>query len=508
MAKRQTSSPKNVPSFQPARGRSSWFWAVLCAVLAVLLVVSFIDYRPEQSIHQTSDPTDRNLVGRFGAEVSWYGFFLFGGAAWLIPLFLAWLAWLMLRGVRRFVLGRLAAMIVAVVSGSALLAMQTLYFAYRHIYTQGPGGALGELLFRKALFDSLGMFGSGLILGAVYLVCLLFILFRDVGHELHVFADAFRAWNKARLERRAERRELKRLAKEAKAKALAAAKASPPPEPRKLAVGRKSQDAKPLAVDDAAERTIAAPPPPAEKVKPQEPKLAAAAADAARAKSTAKPDTADARVALKIVTPEETRKARIDLPKSRGNYVFPPLDLLAEQVANASGADEEEHGRTAEALLRTLNEFGVEVTLGEIHIGPVITRYEIYPAPGVRVEKIANLDKNIALGLRAQSVRILAPVPGKGCVGVEVPNKKATPVGIRELIESEDWAAAKAEIPLALGRDVGGRPVIADLTRMPHLLLAGATGAGKTSTPSSPRCSTSPAPKTCASSWSIPRSSR
>jgi S-DNA-T family DNA segregation ATPase FtsK/SpoIIIE len=120
------------------------------------------------------------------------------------------------------------------------------------------------------------------------------------------------------------------------------------------------------------------------------------------------------------------------------------------------------------------------VTLGEIHVGPVITRYEVYPAPGVRVEKIANLDKNIALGLRAQSVRILAPVPGKGCVGVEVPNRKPVPVGIREILESEDWARAKAEIPLALGRDVGGKPVIADLTRMPHLLIAGATGAGKT----------------------------
>ena len=149
-------------------------------------------------------------------------------------------------------------------------------------------------------------------------------------------------------------------------------------------------------------------------------------------------------------------------------------------MPRSEDADEAEHTTTAEALLRTLNEFGVEVTLGEIHVGPVITRYEVFPAAGVRVEKIASLDKNIALGLRAQSVRILAPVPGKGCVGVEVPNKKPTPVGIREILESEDWSIAKAEIPLALGRDVGGKPVIADLTRMPHLLIAGATGSGKT----------------------------
>jgi DNA segregation ATPase FtsK/SpoIIIE, S-DNA-T family len=126
-----------------------------------------------------------------------------------------------------------------------------------------------------------------------------------------------------------------------------------------------------------------------------------------------------------------------------------------------------------------LSEFGVEVTLGEIHVGPVITRYEVVPAPGVRVEKIAGLDKNIALGMRAQSVRILAPIPGKAAVGVEVPNQHPTPVGMRELLESEDWASVKSEIPIALGKDVSGKPLVSDLSKMPHLLIAGATGSGK-----------------------------
>jgi S-DNA-T family DNA segregation ATPase FtsK/SpoIIIE len=121
----------------------------------------------------------------------------------------------------------------------------------------------------------------------------------------------------------------------------------------------------------------------------------------------------------------------------------------------------------------------VEVKLGEIHVGPVITRYEVVPAAGVRVEKIAGLDKNIALGMRAQSVRILAPIPGKAAVGVEIPNRTPTPVGMREILESEDWASAKAEIPIALGKDVSGRPLISDLAKMPHLLIAGATGSGK-----------------------------
>jgi S-DNA-T family DNA segregation ATPase FtsK/SpoIIIE len=97
----------------------------------------------------------------------------------------------------------------------------------------------------------------------------------------------------------------------------------------------------------------------------------------------------------------------------------------------------------------------------------------------VRVEKIAGLDKNIALGMRAQSVRILAPIPGKAAVGVEVPNQHPTPVGMRELLESEDWADARTELPIALGKDVSGKPLVSDLTKMPHLLIAGATGSGK-----------------------------
>src|SRR6185295_1128268 len=99
-------------------------------------------------------------------------------------------------------------------------------------------------------------------------------------------------------------------------------------------------------------------------------------------------------------------------------------------------------------------EFDVAVTPSGIQVGPVITRYEVKPAPGVRVEKISGLDKNIALGMKAQSVRILAPIPGKAAVGVEIPNRVPAPVGMRDILESEDWNSARAEIPIALGKDV------------------------------------------------------
>ncbi|NDC75716.1 DNA translocase FtsK, partial [bacterium] len=178
--------------------------------------------------------------------------------------------------------------------------------------------------------------------------------------------------------------------------------------------------------------------------------------------------------------PEETKKAKTSaLPESDSDYQFPPLSLLKEQARATSSDSDTEHLRNMEDLVRILGEFGVTVSPGEIHVGPVITCYEVVPAPGVRVEKIANLDKNIALGMRAQSVRILAPIPGKAAVGVEIPNRTPTPVGMREILESEDWVSAKAEIPIALGKDVSGKPLISDLAKMPHLLIAGATGSGK-----------------------------
>src|SRR4029077_6896482 len=126
-----------------------------------------------------------------------------------------------------------------------------------------------------------------------------------------------------------------------------------------------------------------------------------------------------------------------------------------------------------------LAQFDIEVALGDITKGPTITRYELHPAPGVRLEKIARLGNNIAAALKAERINILAPVPGKSSVGVEVPNLVKTKVIMRDLLEAEDWRTTKARIPLALGKDVYGHPIIADLAEMPHLLIAGSTGSGK-----------------------------
>ncbi|MDR0418467.1 MAG: DNA translocase FtsK [Puniceicoccales bacterium] len=177
---------------------------------------------------------------------------------------------------------------------------------------------------------------------------------------------------------------------------------------------------------------------------------------------------------------EETSIDKIDITfkKRDSGYIFPEIDLL--NPSKSTGNSRENCEQVAQKLVEVLAQFGVHVTTGEIHKGPVITRYEVAPDAGIRVEKIANLDKNIALGLAAKSVRIIAPVPGKSCVGVELPNKDPASVHLREILESKTWAESTAAIPIVLGRSVTGDPMIYDLAKMPHLLIAGATGSGKT----------------------------
>jgi S-DNA-T family DNA segregation ATPase FtsK/SpoIIIE len=163
-----------------------------------------------------------------------------------------------------------------------------------------------------------------------------------------------------------------------------------------------------------------------------------------------------------------------------GNYKLPPLDFLQYPDANVKPTEsKEELMANAQLMKNTLAQFDIDVSLGDITKGPTITRYELHPAPGVKLEKISALSNNIAAALKAERINILAPVPGKSSVGVEVPNLVKTKVIMRDLLESEEWASTKARIPLALGKDVYGHPIVADLGEMPHLLIAGSTGSGK-----------------------------
>lgn len=163
-----------------------------------------------------------------------------------------------------------------------------------------------------------------------------------------------------------------------------------------------------------------------------------------------------------------------------GDYQLPSLDILALPDLTVKPTEtKEELMANARMMVQTLAQFGIEVAPGDITKGPTITRYELHPAPGVKLEKIAGLSNNMAAALKAERLNILAPVPGKSSVGVEVPNAVKTKVIMRDLLESPEWMNSKARIPLALGKDVYGHPIIADLAEMPHVLIAGSTGSGK-----------------------------
>jgi S-DNA-T family DNA segregation ATPase FtsK/SpoIIIE len=163
-------------------------------------------------------------------------------------------------------------------------------------------------------------------------------------------------------------------------------------------------------------------------------------------------------------------------------YILPGIELLEEHdLEGRTAADPAELERIQQTLIETLAQFGIAVAAGDITKGPTITRYEVYPAKGVRVDKIVSLERDLARATRAERINILAPIPGKDTVGIELANSRKVKVTLRELLQSEDWEEAKtrAKLPLALGKDVYGKTIIADLAQMPHLLVAGTTGSGK-----------------------------
>ncbi len=175
--------------------------------------------------------------------------------------------------------------------------------------------------------------------------------------------------------------------------------------------------------------------------------------------------------------------SELDLPAAvsseRGAFVLPPLDLLDDPPDDETTLNREELLENARLLENKLKDFGVFGRVSGIDPGPIITMYEFEPAPGIKVNKIVSLSDDLALALKAVSVRIVAPIPGKAAVGIEIPNKRRQKVYLKEILSSEEFLDKNTPLPLCLGKDISGVPVVADLKKMPHLLVAGATGSGK-----------------------------
>lgn len=527
-AKEQTSTPK----FEKPRGGCRPFWGTLFFVLGVLILVSLAHFEPGQSPHNTTAVAADNLVGAFGAAVAYWSFFILGGAGWLLPFVCFYFSYGLFRFSKQLGIVKVLAVTACLVSAASLLAMQNSVFVDGHPsaerdplvvspkYPQGPGGLVGSVIFAPPEFlqdDSqgsatseaepfegvmkplMGLFGSGLVLFSIYSIALIVLLTANITESFQKMFFHFGEWRAERTTRRTEQREARLKAREA-----AAAEKEKERERRKAEKEEKAKRAakekldKELAGDSAIE--VAAPVPAANARgtraslsrknrgnsasgdEDEEPTEISPPLPRANPKAIPRPQvqTEDRELPKpKIIKSEALRKAPVKLPERAGNYHFPSLDLLARTDPIPTD-DRENHEERALALIHTLKTFGVDATVDEIHVGPVITRFDILPAPGTKVSKIQGLENDIAMGLKALAVRILAPVPGKGCVGVEIPNRQPQPVSLREIIESEDWSNSRAEIPIGLGKDVSGKPLVADLTKMPHLLIAGSTGSGKT----------------------------
>lgn len=187
-----------------------------------------------------------------------------------------------------------------------------------------------------------------------------------------------------------------------------------------------------------------------------------------------KMDAAEAENEMQAIADEIEQQSQV-----KKTYVYPPVDLLRKGNPRQQGDSKQHLQQTALKLQQTLKNFGVNVTISNVSCGPTVTRYEIQPEMGVKVSKIVNLTDDIKLNLAAADIRMEAPIPGKAAIGIEVPNKETLPVMFRDLVESEEFQQHPSNIAFAAGRDIGGQVIMADIAKMPHLLIAGATGSGK-----------------------------
>jgi S-DNA-T family DNA segregation ATPase FtsK/SpoIIIE len=461
---------------------SAWneVFALVLLFSGTLLFFALISYTPKDvpswvwfsHISPANHPA-QNFIGPVGAIIAGICYQFIGAAAYLLAAVLLGFgaAKLFYPGLR--VVPRLAWIGLFIISGACLLHVQPYHLRGWHaaFNIQGPGGWIGYAFadeHRGLLRNALGPLGTLLLLIGIYVTTLILVtglrpihLVRETVAAMRRMSVTLQEW---RLRRKLRKSNLKEkleisekqlakqrrlLEKQLKNKGMPVAElVGPMISPEELA-----NRPKPKVVDTTAL--------PSEQETRRKPSLAELRASEQKGRS-----------APSVMTPAWTSE----------NYVLPGMDLLDEHSLEGRGtADPSELEDVQQVLIETLGQFGIAVAPGDITKGPTITRYEVYPAKGVRVDKIVSLERDLARATRAERINILAPIPGKDTVGIELANSRKVTVKLRELLQSSDWEEAKghAKIPLALGKDVYGKTIIADLAQMPHLLVAGTTGSGK-----------------------------
>ena len=382
--------------------------------------VSWNSYSNEGGIH--------NLGGRLGAQIADLFFSGFGLASYLIPLALFYMAYTLFRFKEiRLRSYKLLASFGLLFSLSTLFAFfrDTTSFFGQQVQTGGLVGKVTAVFLKSAV----GPFGALLLLLPLLAACIMilskfsFILF--AGWWLENFKQKWAAWQIRRSHDHDEKQKEK-----AKKEGMSIAASGPvikpmtPPPPRpnviKKEKDKKKEDAKTAAVQETFE-----------------------------------------------------------FIKAEGDFHTPPFSLLDVPPATEKTLDRDALTMNARLLEKKLKDYNIDGEVVEICPGPVITMYEYAPAPGIKISRIAGLTDDLTMALQAMSIRIVAPIPGKGVVGVEVPNRDRDMVFLREIFNCEHFSHSKMKLPLALGKDIAGLPVVTDLAKAPHLLVAGSTGSGK-----------------------------
>ncbi len=445
---------------------------------AVLFFLSLLSYDPHDlPTWAPFNPTDTmtihavNYIGRTGAILAFYSLMVMGLATYVLPFSFTWFAVCKIASHVHITSRHWLGMVMVVLSGAAILDITGWDLGSTQLNPLGSGGAVGHLLGGKFALNLLGPIGSIIVLGILYSFGLVFV---SGLHPAQVIAGArqeiphFIAW----LWRKLQRPQVEAPLEEIEDPAATARRKARSKVPTPSAIGASTATPPPAELFSAQQLPLAFEP---------EVKIIDSTAPKSLGKDQNKPALADVWAKKRAQKIEQTGPAPTgSLTERYKDYQLPSLELLHWPDPSLSQpADPEELKKTQDIIINALASFGISVTKGDITRGPAITRYEVRPVDGLRVSRIAQLDADLARATKAERINILAPIPGKDTVGIEIANKNKVVVPLRELLEDEAFQNGKAKLPVALGKDVYGKTIIADLTAMPHLLVAGATGSGK-----------------------------
>ena len=456
MPKRQQ-TPRRIPAFVAGLG---------LVFLGAYLFLSLASYDPRNvpgwapliSSFSRVAGAPANLGGPLGALLAGYSLFFLGAASYLLAMGCVGY------GIAKWFVpdyrlrDKAGWGLLMVLLGACLLGIQSFVLQdwKTELRIEGPGGFLGLWLGEKAIHNVFGTSSVFLLVG-LYATSLLFAVSSHPLRDSRLAWKSFLAWREARRVARLEaldeehRMVEERKDLEKKADKLTRKLRKKGIEIPESLTSEPVQEELDLPEPEIIDATAPAPP-------PKKPKLS----ELQSAKSQ------------KESFPQGLTDVHLE------NYVLPGPDLLEEQDdSERLPLDREELRGIQILIIETLAQFGIKATPGTITKGPTITRYEVYPDVGVRVDKIVALERDIARATRAERINILAPIPGKDTVGIEIANSKKVKVTLRELFEKDVWRESSAKLPLALGMDVYGNTIIGDLAKMPHLLVAGTTGSGK-----------------------------